>query len=109
MKKGILITITVGLALCLLMGASTNKVQPPKHWQDVLLRLDQPWLNAYGYSPESVLAYNDWQQNIAIQNANRKILALEKLIAAVTKRVDAIEKPVVEPKEVTAEDPNAVE
>ena len=75
MKRGILI----GIALCLLMGAAASRA--PKHWQDLLLRLDQPWINAYGYDPESVLAFNVRKNNLSIGLVSKQTNDHEKRIA----------------------------
>jgi len=67
------------------MGAASNRT--PKHWQDLLLRLDQPWINAYGYNPESVLAFNVRKNNLFIgavstqsKDHERRLAALEALV-----------------------------
>ena len=89
MKKGILI----GILLCLCLGAAAKKV--PKYWQDVILKPEQAWIEAYGYNNESILAYN-------VKSLIRIAQQQEKVIAALKKELDALS----EPKEI--EDPNEV-
>jgi hypothetical protein len=89
MKKGILI----GIVLCLCLGAAVSKA--PKYWQDIILKPEQAWIEAYGYNNESILAYN-------VKSLIRIAQQQEKVIAALKKELDAL----TEPKEI--EDPNEV-
>ncbi len=89
MKKGILI----GILLCLCLGAVAKKV--PKYWQDIILKPEQAWIEAYGYNNESILAYN-------VRSLILIAKQQEEVISALKKELDALS----EPKEV--EDPNEV-
>ena len=76
--------LLLGIVLILCIGAAR---QAPKHWKDVLLRVDQQWFNAYGDYPESALAYNVLRQQqiiqaqgVAIQDHEARLKALEAVV-----------------------------
>ena len=79
MKKGILI----GILLCLCLGAA-KKV--PKYWQDVILKPEQAWIEAYGYRNESILAYN-------VRSLILIAKQQEQVITALKKELDALNDP----------------
>ena len=72
MKKGILI----GILLCLCLGAAAKKV--PKYWQDIILKPEQAWIEAYGYNNESILAYNVRSLILIARQQEEVISALKK-------------------------------
>lgn len=72
MKKGILI----GILLCLCLGAAAKKV--PKYWQDIILKPEQAWIEAYGYNNESILAYNVRTLILIAKQQEEVITALKK-------------------------------
>ena len=80
MKKGILI----GIVLCLCLGAASQKVS--KYWQDIILKPEQAWIEAYGYNNESILAYN-------VKSLIRIAQQQEKVITALKKELDALSDP----------------
>jgi len=80
MKKGILI----GILLCLCLGAAAKKA--PKYWQDIILKPEQAWIEAYGYNNESILAYN---VRSLIMIAKQQ----EVVISALKKELDALSDP----------------
>ncbi len=86
MKKGILI----GVLFCLCLGAATKKV--PKYWQDIILKPEQAWIEAYGYDNESILAYN-------VRSLILIAKQQEEVISALKKELDALS----DPNEVEAE------
>ena len=78
MKKGILI----GILLCLCLGAAANKVS--KYWQDVILKPEQAWIEAYGYNNESILAYNVRSLILIARQQKEVITALKKEMDALS-------------------------
>ena len=101
MKKGILnhflnptyFYIIIFILLCVGFGAASQKV--PKYWQDVILKPEQAWIEAYGYNNESILAYNVRSLILIARQQEAVITALKKELDALT-----------EPKEII--DPNEV-
>jgi len=89
MKRGLLIGFTVAISLCLLMGAASNA---PKYWQNELLTLSPQWLNVFGYTPDSILAYQDWVQN-------KKDAMHDAELTAIKQRLLKLESAVVDPNE----------
>ncbi len=84
MKKGILIGLIPLLFVLLLMFLTVclgSTSDAPKYWQDVILKPEQAWIEAYGYNNESILAYN---VRSLIQIAQQQ----EKVIAALKKEMD---------------------
>lgn len=100
--------------------------QPTRYWQDVIKKPTQNWSsNVLSDMPEATqailaldrlfgrLSDNDSQLASALweQSNSLKVMSaqMSARIAVLTQRVDALEKAVVEPNEVVAEDPNATE
>ena len=78
MKKGIII----GILLCLCLGAAAKKV--PKYWQDIILKPEQAWIEAYGYNNESILAYNVRSLILIARQQKEVITALKKEMDALS-------------------------
>lgn len=97
MRKG----LVLGILFCICLGAAAPRTaQAPKDWSGALLTLDNPWLSTYGYDHESILAYNAWRHNRAIN-------ALAAQIRALDVRLSAIEpKPEPKPEPDEPADPN---
>lgn len=86
MKKDRLL---IGSMLCVLLvmfclGAAANKV--PKYWQDVILKPEQAWIEAYGYNNESILAYN-------VKSLIRIAQQQEMVITMLKTELDALSDP----------------
>lgn len=83
MKDRTLLKILLGLMLLgICLGAATKKV--PKYWQDVILRPEQAWIEAYGYNNESILAYNVRSLILIAKQQEEVISALKKELDALT-------------------------
>ena len=100
MRKGILNRIIfVGFVVSAILlwvniiVVASDKV--PKYWQDIILKPEQAWIEAYGYNNESILAYN-------VRSLILIAKQQEEVITALKKELDALS----EPKEI--EDPNEV-
>ncbi len=79
--------LLIGSMLCVLLvmfclGAAAKKV--PKYWQDVILKPEQAWIEAYGYNNESILAYNIRSLILIAKQHEEVILALKKELDALT-------------------------
>lgn len=87
--------IVFGLLLLLIAGILAASDKAPKYWQDIILKPEQAWIEAYGYNNESILAYN-------VKSLIRIAQQQERVIAALKKELNALS----DPKEV--KDPNEV-
>jgi hypothetical protein len=86
MKKG----FVIGIVLILCLGAA---VSSPQNWQTTLMTLTPQWLTTYGYSPDSVLAYNSWA-------LNREMARMQIELRQLQDRVKVLEpKPEPDPNE----------
>ncbi len=90
MKKGILnhilnpayFYIIILIVVCVGFGAAAKKV--PKYWQDIILKPEQAWIEAYGYNNESILAYNVRSLIMIAKQQEVVISALKKELDALT-------------------------
>lgn len=131
MRKDRLIGIVGGIVVSLVLfgglsltvyAARTQPQQPQRYWQDVIRKPTANWSgNVLSGMPEATqailaldrlfgrIAENDSQLASSAWEHENGIKILSARIAALTKRIDALEASVVEPNEVTTEDPNVVE
>ena len=89
MKKTI-VGMLCGVLLCLSLGAATA---PPRMWTDLLMRVSQQWYSAYGDYPESVLGYNSFIQQQAININTAAIKKLEARVAALEPTIEKVGDP----------------